>query len=88
MCQYNIRTGEREKKKKKKGIKTSVLLFVFSLVYLVWGSLVYNIYHHVFRIIFWGIGEKKADFKKKKVNLTKQKTCHVVPASSGLVLIS
>lgn len=66
MCQYNIRTGEREKKKKKKGIKTSVLLFVFSLVYLVWGSLVYNIYHHVFRIIFWGIGEKKADLKKKR----------------------
>lgn len=24
--------------------------FVFSLVYLVWGSLVYNIYHHVFKV--------------------------------------
>lgn len=45
--------GERKKKIRK---KTSVLLFVFSLVYLVWGSLVYNIYHHVFQTICWGIG--------------------------------
>lgn len=43
------REETKKRKRKKREKKTSVLLFVFSLVYLVWGSLVYNIYHHVFQ---------------------------------------
>lgn len=67
MCQYEKtkrkkkRTEDGQKaekeKDKKREKKTSVLLFVFSLVYLVWGSLVYNIYHHVFQN--WLYGGKK-----------------------------
>lgn len=44
---YGLTTEE----KRKKGKKNFRVTFVFSLVYLVWGSLVYNIYHHVFQII-------------------------------------
>lgn len=51
-----IQFKDWRQRKRKISKKTSVLLFVFSLVYLVWGSLVYNIYHHVFQIICWGIG--------------------------------
>lgn len=55
MCQYSIRTVEIEREynkitfKKKKTMKRGdrCYFFVFSLVYLVWGSLVYNIYHRV-----------------------------------------
>lgn len=46
--------GQRNNKKGTK--KTISVTFVFSLVYLVWGSLVYNIYHHVFQMICWTIG--------------------------------
>lgn len=60
---------KKKKKKKKRGLKTSVLLFVFSLVYLVWGSLVYNTYHHVFQIICWRIGWKRDKVKEKKSKL-------------------
>lgn len=61
MCQYNTRTEERaEKNMKKKGKKNpSVLLFVFSLVYLVWGSLVYNTYHRVSNYLFEELAERE-----------------------------
>lgn len=64
---------KRQKKGRKK--KTSVLLFVFSLVYLVWGSLVYNIYHHVFQNYLlrnWLYGKVKKK-KNKDVNGKKKK---------------
>lgn len=40
---------QQKKKTKKRGDRC--YFFVFSLVYLLWGSLVYNIYHHVFQRI-------------------------------------
>lgn len=63
------RRRKKEKDKKREEKKTSVLLFVFSLVYLVWGSLVYNIYHHVFQNYLlrnWLYGKVKK--KNKDVN--------------------
>lgn len=70
-----LRTDRRRKKEKdkKREKKTSVLLFVFSLVYLVWGSLVYNIYHHVFQNYLlrnWLYGKEP---KKKNVVNGKEK---------------
>lgn len=71
-----LRTDRRRKKEKdkKREKKTSVLLFVFSLVYLVWGSLVYNIYHHVFqnyllRNWLYGKEKKNKDVNGKKIKV-------------------
>lgn len=63
------RRRKKEKDKKREEKKTSVLLFVFSLVYLVWGSLVYNIYHHVFQNYLlrnWLYGKVKKKQQRRK----------------------
>lgn len=88
MCQYNIKTGERGKNKKIKRVKNISVTFCILTSVLSVGQPGVQYLPSCVTNYLWRNWQKK---KKKNTLLMKPhkaKTCHVVPASSGLVLIS